>query len=57
MSHTVNTPPNTAQQTHNIRITFVQGWTNVEDVRPALYKCYTNVLGLLGTCCAGFQLK
>ena len=29
-------------------ITFVQCWTNVEDVGPTLYKCYTNVLRLLG---------
>ena len=29
-------------------ITFVQYWTNVGDVGPALYKCYTNVLCLLG---------
>ena len=32
----------------NICITFVQCWSNVEDVGPALYKCYTNVLCLLG---------
>ena len=32
----------------NICITFVQCWTNVEDVGPTLYKCYTNVLCLLG---------
>ena len=30
------------------RITFVQCWTNVENVGPTLYKCYTNVLCLLG---------
>ena len=29
-------------------MTFMQCWTNVEDVGPALYKCYTNVLCLLG---------
>ena len=29
-------------------MTFVQCWTNVEDGGPALYKCYTNVLCLLG---------
>ena len=34
-----------AQQTQNICITFVQC---VEDVGPALYKCYTNVSCLLG---------
>ena len=32
----------------NICITFVQCWTNVEDVGPTLYKCYTNVLCFLG---------
>ena len=37
-----------AQQTQNICITFIQCWTNVEDVGPTLYKCYTNVLSLLG---------
>ena len=36
----------TSQQTLNIGITFVQWWTNVEDVGPTLYKCYTNVLCL-----------
>ena len=33
-----------SQQTQNICITFVQCWTNVE----TLYKCYANVLCLLG---------
>ena len=28
--------------------TFIQCWTNVEDVGPTLYKCYTDVLCLLG---------
>ena len=28
--------------------TFVQCWTNVKEVVPTLYKCYTNVLCLLG---------
>ena len=37
-----------AQQIQNIFITFIQCWTNVEDVGPTLYKCYTNVLCLLG---------
>ena len=37
-----------AQQTQNICITFMQCRTNVEDVGPALYKCYTNVLCLRG---------
>ena len=36
------------QQTQNICITLVQCWTSVEDVGPTLYKCYTNVLCLLG---------
>ena len=35
--------------TQNISITFIQCWTNVEDVGPTLYKCYTNnALCLLG---------
>ena len=34
--------------TQSICITFVQCWTNVEDVGPTLYKCYTNALCLLG---------
>ena len=29
-------------------ITFVLCWANVEDVGPTLYKCYTDVLCLLG---------
>ena len=33
---------------------FMQCWTNVEDVGPTLYKCYTNVLCLLGR---GLSLK
>ena len=36
------------QQTHNICITFLQRRPNVFDVGPTLYKCYTNVLCLLG---------
>ena len=40
------------QQTQNICIKFVQCWTNVEDVGPTLYKCYTNVLCLLGSTAA-----
>ena len=32
----------------NICIAFVQRWANVFDVGPTLYKCYTNVLCLLG---------
>ena len=38
-------------QTQDICITFVQCWTNVEDVGPTLYKCYTNVLYLRGNAC------
>ena len=29
-------------------ITFIQRWTNVGDVGPMLYKCFTNVSCLLG---------
>ena len=36
-----------SQQTQNILITFIQCWSNVFDVGPTLYKCYTNVLCLL----------
>ena len=45
-----------AQSTQNICITFVQCWTNVEEIGPALYIWYTNVLcllveeGLIGKC-------
>ena len=34
---------------------FMQCWTNVENVWPTLYKCYTNVLCLLS--CRGLSLK
>ena len=34
---------------------FMQCWTNVENVWLTLYKCYTNVLCLLG--CRGLSLK
>ena len=37
-----------AQQTQNICITFIQRRTNVFDVGPTLYKCYTNGLCLPG---------
>ena len=37
-----------SQQTQNICITFVKCWANVEDVGTTLYKCYTNVLCVLG---------
>ena len=37
------------QQTENICITFIQRRPNVFDVGRALYKCYTNVLCLLGS--------
>ena len=36
------------KQTQNICIAFIQCWTNVEDVGPTLYKCFTNILCLLG---------
>ena len=39
----------TTQQAQNICITFMQCWTNVEDVGPTLYKCYTSVFCLLGS--------
>ena len=38
-----------SQQTQNIYITFVQRRPSVFDVAPILYKCYTNVLCLLGS--------
>ena len=38
-----------AQETENICITFVQRRANVEDVGSTLYKCYINVLYLLGS--------
>ena len=37
-----------AQQTQNMCITFVQRRPNVSDAGRTLYKCYTNVLCLLG---------
>ena len=37
-----------SQQTQNICITFVQRRSNVFGAGPSLYKCYTNVLCLLG---------
>ena len=37
-----------AQQTQTFCITFVQRRPNVFDVGPTLYKCYTNVVCLLG---------
>ena len=37
------------QQAQNICITFIQRRPNVSDVGPTLYKCYTNVLCLLGS--------
>ena len=33
---------------HTCFIIFVQCWTNVEDVGLTLYKCYTNVMCLVG---------
>ena len=40
-----------SQQTQNICITLIQRRPNVFDVGPTLYKCYTNVLCLLGWVC------
>ena len=37
-----------SQQIQNICITFIPRRPNVSDVDPTLYKCYTNVLCLLG---------
>ena len=37
-----------SQQAQNISITFIQRRTNVLDVGPTLYKCFTNVFHLLG---------
>ena len=36
------------QQTQSICVTFIQCRSNVKDVGPTLYKCYTTVLCLLG---------
>ena len=41
----------TTQWPKNICITFIQHRPNVFDVGPTLYKCYTDVLCLLGTEC------
>ena len=40
-----------SQQTQNICITFVQCWTNVEDIEPTSYRCYSKVLCLLDLEC------
>ena len=37
-----------SQQTQNICITFIQRWPSVFDVGPTLYKCYKDILRLLG---------
>ena len=46
------TPPsvvvNKSEQTRTICITFVQCWTNVEDVSLTLYKCYTKCFVFAG---------
>ena len=34
---------------HSICIRYVQWWTNVEDFGPTLYKCYKDVLCLMGS--------
>ena len=41
-------PDDSPQQTENICITFIQRRSNVFDVGPTLYKCYTNIFYLLG---------
>ena len=38
----------TSQKTQNICITILQFWSNVENVGPTMYKCYTNILCSLG---------
>ena len=40
--------PPPPQQTQTNRMSFVQRRSNVFDVSPTLYKCYTNVFCLLG---------
>ena len=40
---------NSQEKTQNICITVIQCRTSVEDVGPTLYKCYANVLCLLGS--------
>ena len=45
LTTTLGPPPSPTQ---SICITFVQCWSNVEDVGPTLYKCCTHVLCLLG---------
>ena len=44
------------QQIQNYCITFIHCWANVGDVGPTLYKCYTNVLCLLGQCCLIWEI-
>ena len=46
-----------SQLTQNICITFVQSWTNVEDIGPTLYKYYTNVLCYWVTARAGIHQR
>ena len=41
LCHSFSRNMKAAQQTQNICITFVQCWTNVEDVGTTLHKCYT----------------
>ena len=38
----------TSPSTYNICITIIQCWRNVKDVGQTLYKCYTNVVCLVG---------
>ena len=48
----VDVTEKSTQKTQNNCMIFIQCWTNVEDVGPTLYKCYTHVLSLLVLCSA-----
>ena len=39
-----------SQKTKNIYITCIRCWTNVEDVGPTLYRCYTKCFVFAGLC-------
>ena len=54
--YTFPIPQGLIKQTQNICITFEQRRPNVFDVGPALYKCYTNVLCLLGNTLSACEL-
>ena len=51
LTTTLGPPPCSEKKSVNTKhlYDFIQCWTNVEDVGPTLYKCYTNVLCLLGS--------